>query len=292
MVSPLPDIRYPQPHVHLVAEPYPAAYCNCYLYPVVKKIKFQLEFTLIALLILTCSLSAQRKRNMRDSIVASGFISADYGYNIPGGNLADRFGNNSTIGAYAGYKTRKNNFYAIEWNYIFGEDIKEYGILDSISTSDGYLIDQEGKLADIRIFERGFTLHAQYGHVFPIAGISPNRNSGLYITGGVGMMQHKLRIYDNGGRSPQLSGDYLKGYDRMTSGVSFSQFVGYWYMSNNRFVNLYIGFEAYEAFTKSRRSWDYDLMRADTQKRVDLMYGARIGWVIPLYRRHGKDEYI
>ncbi len=248
----------------------------------------------IAMLLLLFSASAQnaKKRNMKDSIVASGFIAAAYGYNFPGGDLYERFGNNSTIGAFAGYKSHKNNFFAVEWNYIFGENIKEQGMLDSISTSDGYLIDHEGKLADIRIFERGFTLHAQFGHVFPIEGISRNRNSGLFVTGGVGMMQHKMRIYDNGGRSPQLSGEYLKGYDRMTSGLSFSQFVGYWYMSNNRLVNFYVGFEAYEAFTKSRRSWDYDLMRADTAKRIDIMYGARIGWVIPLYRRHGKDEYI
>lgn len=246
----------------------------------------------LVLLIGTSPLNAQKKRNMKDSIVASGFISAGYGFNFPGGNLYERFGNNSTIGTLAGYKTAKNNFYLLEWNYIFGGTVKEDGILDSIATSDGFIIDREGKIADVRLFERGFTLHAQYGHVFPITGISPNRNSGLFVTAGVGMMQHKIRIYDNGARSSQLSGEYLKGYDRMTSGLSFSQFVGYWYMSNNRFVNVYFGFEAYEAFTKSRRSWDYDLMRADTQKRIDLMYGFRVGWVIPLYRRHGKDEYI
>lgn len=263
-----------------------------------KTTTFRVLIAVIVLLITASAASAQRvvqqkkKRNVRDSIVSSGFIGADYGYNLPGGDLYQRFGNNSTIGAYAGYKTKKNNFYALEWNYIFGEKVKETGMLDSISTSEGYLIDQEGKLADIRIFERGFTLHAQYGHLFPIREISPNPNCGLFLTAGVGMLQHKVRIIDNGGRSPQLRGEYLKGYDRMTSGLSFSQFVGYWYMSSNHFVNFYFGFEAYEAFTKSRRSWDYDLMRADTQQRFDVMYGFRAGWIIPLYRRHGKGEYI
>lgn len=247
---------------------------------------------MLVLLFTACVAHAQKRRNVRDSIVSSGFVGADYGYNLPGGDLYTRFGNNSTMGAIAGFKSRKNNFYILEWNYIFGEKVKESGMLDSIATSDGYLIDVEGKLADIRIFERGFTLHAQYGHLFPIKEISPNRNTGLLVTAGIGMLQHKVRIYDNGGRSPQLTGDYLKGYDRMTSGLSFSQFVGYWYMSSNRFVNFYFGVEAYEAITKSRRSWDYDLMRADTQQRFDVMYGFRAGWIIPLYRRHGKDEYI
>ena len=228
---------------------------------------------------------------MKDSVMSTGFISATYGYHMPGGDMSDRFGDASTIGAHAGYKSTSNNFFALQWNYIFGEKVKETGILDSISTSDGYIIDIEGKLADIRIFERGFTLHAQYGHLFPIKGISPNPNSGLLLTTGIGMMQHKIRIFDNGARSPQLRGDYLKGYDRLTSGVSFSQFIGYWYMSNSRYVNCYFGIEAYQGITKSRRSWDYDLMRADTRQRTDLMWGLRGGWAIPLYRK-SKSGYI
>lgn len=236
------------------------------------------------------SLRAQ-SRNVKDSVITTGFIAATYGFFIPGGDLADRFGDNSTIGAFGGYKSKRNNFFAAEWNYIFGYKVKEDGILDSIKTSGGFVIDQEGKIADLRIFERGFTAHVQFGHLFPIKGISPNKNSGILVTCGVGMIQHKIRIYDNGGRSPQLRGEYLKGYDRLTSGVSFSQFIGYWYMSNSRYLNAYFGFEAYQGITKSRRSWDYDLMRADTRTRTDLLYGARVGFVIPIYRR-GRGEYI
>lgn len=254
--------------------------------------KLYTAFIAFVLVLLSTQDVAAQRRNMRDSCVSTAFMAASYGYFMPGGDMYERFGNNSTIGAFAGYKTRKNNFYAVQWNYIFGNHVKEYGVLDSIATADGYVIDHEGKFADIRIFERGFTLHAQYGHVFNIREISPNPNSGLFVTAGIGLLQHKLRIYDNGGRSPQLQGDYLKGYDRMTNGLSFSQFVGYWYMSNNRLVNFYFGFEIYEAFTKSRRSWDYDLMRADTRQRFDAMYGARVGWVIPIYSRRNKGAYI
>lgn len=237
-------------------------------------------------------LCAQKKNGVRDSLVSCGFVALGYGYFLPAGDLYTRFGNNSTIGTNAGYKSIKNNFFTFEWNYIFGNNVKENGILDSISTTEGYLIDVEGKLSDIRIFERGFTTHLQFGHLFPIKGISPNDNSGLLVNIGLGYFQHKIRIYDNGARSPQLSGDYLKGYDRLTSGISSSQFIGYWYMSNSRFVNVYAGFEVYEAISKSRRSWDFDLMRADTRQRFDAMYGFRVGWVIPLYRSTRKDDYI
>ena len=255
-----------------------------------KKLQNIAVITLLCVLIVCGNLHAQ-KRNIKDSLQSTGFVAASYGYFTPGGDMADRFGDNSTIGAYAGYKSSGNHFFALEWNYIFGEKVKEIGILDSISTTEGYVIDVEGKLADIRIFQRGFTLHAQYGRVFPIDAISPNPNSGLFVTVGVGMMQHKIRILDNGARSPQLTGDYLKGYDRLTSGVSFSQFVGYWYMSNSRYVNFYCGIEAYQGITKSRRSWDYDLMKADTRQRTDLLWGLRAGWVIPLYRRSKGDYF-
>jgi hypothetical protein len=245
----------------------------------------------VGLALVSANNASAQSRNVRDSIITTGFFAASYGYFIPGGDLAERFGDNSTIGAFGGYKSKRNHFITGEWNYIFGYQVKENGILDSIKTSGGFVIDQEGKMADLRIFERGFTAHVQFGHLFPINGISPNKNSGILLTCGIGMLQHKIRIYDNGGRSPQLTGEYLKGYDRLTSGVSFSQFIGYWYMSNSRYFNAYFGFEAYQGITKSRRSWDYDLMRADTRIRTDLLYGARVGFVIPIYRR-GRGEYI
>ncbi len=226
-----------------------------------------------------------QSQNLKDSVVRCASVSLSYGFQLPGGDLAERFGPNSTVGAATFFKTRKNFFYGLQWSYLFGEQLRETGIFDSISTSGGFIIDKEGKFADVRIFERGFTLHASGGKIFNQF-LSPNKNSGILLTGGVGYMQHKLRIYDNGARAPQLSKEYLKGYDRLTSGVMFSEFIGYWFMSESRYVNFFAGFEFYQGFTKSRRSWDYDLMRADTENRVDLLYGFRAGWVIPLYHRN------
>jgi hypothetical protein len=247
-----------------------------------------LVFTLLQL-----TLSAQRPKMVRskDTIVSSTFFfSASGAYQISGGDLYDRFGNNGNAGASFGYKTEKNWFFSLQWSYLFGTDLREDGILDSIATSDGFLLDKEGKTADIRLFERGFTVHAYGGKVFTNF-LSPNPNSGPLLLLGLGMMQHKIRIIDNGGRTPQLSGDYLKGYDRLTSGFSTSQLIGYWFMSRNRYVNIFGGFEFMQGFTQSRRSWDYDLMRADTAKRVDLLTGFRIGWVIPFGRRGTSSVY-
>lgn len=231
-----------------------------------------------------------KAQDRNDSVYSAFAFSATYGYQVPGGDLAKRFGNNSNAGAAAWYKSQKNYLFNVQWTYLFGEHLLETGILDSISTADGFVIDKEGKTADIRKFERGFTLNASAGKVFN-GFMSPNPNSGFMLMGGVGMLQHKIRILDNGSRSPQLAGDYLKGYDRLTSGLSFTEFLGYWYMGKHRYINFYAGFEAVQAFTKSRRSWDYDLMRADTQKRTDLLYGFRVGWVIPIAYRNSSNLY-
>ena len=156
--------------------------------------------------------------------------------------------------------------YGIDGSYIFGNNISESGILDSIVTSDGQIINSNGQYATVRQFERGFTVMGKFGKLFSVLG--PNKNSGIFCLGGLGFLQHKIRIDDIGNSSPQLSKEYKKGYDRMTNGIAASEFVGYKYLSNKRMVNFFFGFEFYQAFTKSRRSWDYDLMRADTTNKI------------------------
>ena len=225
-----------------------------------------------------------------DSIVPCFSLSFSYALQLPGGDLVHRFGINSAAGIALNYKTRSNVFYSANWSYMFGQDLRGENPLDSISTSGGFVIDKEGKFADIRMFERGFTLGLSAGKIFN-AFLSPNKNSGLMLTGGIGYLQHKIKIYDNGGRAPQFTKETLKGYDRMTSGFMVTEFVGYFYLSRNRYVNFYGGFEFYQGFTKSRRSWDYSLMRADTEQRIDLLSGFRVGWVFPLYKTASRTKY-
>lgn len=247
----------------------------------------RLALLIPALLILLPKLHSQTKS---DSIYSAFAFTGSYGYQVPGGDLAKRFGNNSNAGAAFWYKSHKNFVFNVQWTYLFGEDLRENGVLDSISTSDGFVIDKEGKTSDIRQFERGFTLNASAGKLFG-GFLAPNINSGFMVMGGVGILQHKIRIIDNGSRTPQLAGDYLKGYDRLTNGLAFTEFFGYWYMGKKRYINFYAGLEAVQGFTQSRRSWDYDLMRADTQKRTDLLYGFRAGWIIPIAYRNSSNLY-
>ncbi|MCK6649378.1 MAG: hypothetical protein L6Q66_06965, partial [Bacteroidia bacterium] len=94
-----------------------------------------------------------------------------------------------------------------------------------------------------------------------------------------------------GNNIPQLDSDYKKGYDRLTNGFLLSQNLGYLYLSNNRIANFYIGFECMQGFTQNRRSYNFDQMKQDTEKRVDILYGGKVSWILPLYKKAPKEFY-
>ena len=86
---------------------------------------------------------------------------------------------------------------------------------------------------------------------------------------------------------------YRKGYDRLTAGVNFHQFVGYAFMANSGFYNFYGGFYAQEGITKNLRTINFDEpdIPVSTKTRLDIQVGFRLGWMIPFYKRKPKDFY-
>ena len=230
-------------------------------------------------------LSTNAQVNIKDSTVFAPLISASYSYQWPGGDLVNRFGSNSSIGAAFMIKTKSNWIFGIDGNFIFGNNVKEDGILDSISTEKGRIIDENGNDADIGFFERGFLTSLKFGRLFSLLG--PNKNSGVVIIGSVGLLQHKIRIE---GDAPPIKGDYKKGYDRLTNGLALSEFIGYLYLGNKHVLNFYAGFEFTQAWTQNRRSYNFDTMEKDEAKRIDVLSGIRVGWMIPLNKRV-PDEY-
>ncbi len=243
-------------------------------------------FLSICLSILVCKLSAQI--SIKDSSVFAPYMAVSYAYQLNGGDLTRRFGNNSSVALSLEFKTKKYWILGINGSYLFGKVVKEI-LFDSISTSSGGIINGNGEFTDVRLFERGFTSSLTFGRMFSFK--KPNPNSGIVFNIGVGFLQHKIRIETIGNNTPQLSKQYKKGYDRLTNGLLLSQNLGYLYLSANRLVNIYFGLEFMEGFTQSRRSFDYDLMKQDTQKRLDILYGAKIAWILPLYKRTPQEFY-
>lgn len=208
-----------------------------------------------------------------------------YGFHIPAADLSDRFGSNFSIGGSIEYLTEKGNWMlGIKGNNLFSQNVKE-DVLAPIRTSDGFLIGNsgaaEGQFALVVLRERGFYAGGLVGKLFTLS--KKNKRSGIRATIGAGLLQHKIRIQDESGTAQQIAGDYKKGYDQLSNGLALEQFIGYQYLSTNRGINFFAGFEFTQAFTKNRRNSNFVTRTKDETKRIDVLTGFRIGWTIPIY---------
>ncbi len=247
-------------------------------------------FLLIFLAFLLMPGFTRAQVNVKDSALQVSIIYPTYAFSMPGGDMADRFGFSHQIGAGYMFKGKNGWSIAFEGNFIFRDGIKNPGsILSGIMTSDGFIIDEGGVFANVMLLERGFSLWAKVGKLFPVTG--PNPNSGILVQLGGGMLQHKIRIEVPSNSAPQLKGDYKKGYDHLCNGPAVSQFIGYQYLGNTRKVNFFAGLEFTEAYTQSRRSYYFnDMMRPD-EKRFDLLGSIKVGWFLPLYKKTSQKFY-
>jgi hypothetical protein len=233
--------------------------------------------------------SASAQRNVRDSVVFSPHISFNYGLQLPAADMEQRFGVNSAVGLAFHLKTKKNWIFGAEWSYLFGKQVNEEGLMQNLTTDGGFIINNEGGLAKVLILERGSITTVNVGKILSLKNSNPN--SGIMIKGGVGLMQHKIRLETQEDLVTQLEGEYIKGYDRLTNGIVFSQFLGYFHMSDNKLSNFYAGFEFYEGFTRGRRELNFDTQVKDNAPRTDILYGFKVGWVIHMYKRTGREFY-
>lgn len=229
-------------------------------------------------------MSLQAQVSVEDSTIFTGLFYGSYAYQVPGGDLAERFGNNSNIGGGCLLKTDKNFLFGIDFNFLFSDNVKEEdSLLKHISTEQGYLIGQDGLFAEIHMWERGFTGTFKFGKIFPIFGSNPN--SGIAVMVGLGYLQHKIRIENRDKTAPQINGDYKKGYDRLSAGFTVNEFIGYLHLGNNKLVSFFAGIELTQAWTESLRIYDFDKMKKNDSKYFDTLFGIKIGWIIPLYKR-------
>jgi hypothetical protein len=184
---------------------------------------------------------------------------------------------------------KSNFFFGANVGFIFGDRVNEDGLFEGLSTSNGEIIGLDGLYAEVRVFERGYHLSAQFGKIFSFG--SPNPNSGILVSAGPGFIQHKIRIEAVGNTVPALRDDYLKGYDRLTNGIELNEFVGFVLFGNKQLLNFYAGFEFIQAFTANRRDYNFNAPEEDGAEKVDLMYGFRIGWILPLYKKKPAEFY-
>ncbi len=251
---------------------------------------FIYNLTLCGFFILFAS-NINAQRNASDTIISTPWVSVSYGGNWTGGDLKERYGYLNHIGFFAGYKTKRNWIYGIEGNFIFGNQINLTGLFDNLTDSKGNITDVNGDIAIVQVVSRGMNVNAAIGKIFPV--LSPNKNSGIYAKVGIGFLAHKMRIETRDHVVPQIELDYRKGYDRLASGINIHQFLGYAFMANRGAFNFYGGFYAQQGFTKNRRDvfFDQPEIPVSNESRIDMQYGFKIAWLIPVYKRLPKSYY-
>ncbi|MEM6263421.1 MAG: hypothetical protein AAGI38_12990 [Bacteroidota bacterium] len=227
--------------------------------------------------------------SLSDSAIALTMLNVSFRSQIPGGDFADRFGFTSTLGAEVGYKF-SNNFYVIGGGFfMLGGTVNEDSILDAVLTQNGLVIGDDGVQTGFNLRQQGFIIPISIGKIFPLG--KPNPNCGIFVEVGGQFIQHKIRINVPDNDAAALSGDYLKGYDRLTNGIGARQAIGYRYFSNNGYLNFGIGLEFSQSFTQNRRTINVDTGLRDASDRVELLSGFYVNWTYLLYKKAPSQFY-
>ena len=212
------------------------------------------------------------------------FMSCSYNYQVPFGKLSKRFGKNSSVG-FSFLKERNNNiFYGLESNYLFGNNVKDTNIFDNIATSNGSLIDGNGQYANVNLMERGFDVYLIGGYAYHL---KEKDLSGIYLSFGIGFIQHKIFIDTKSQNIPQLEEEYKQGYDKLTNGISTKWEASYKYYSKNGRLQVFGGINLTMAYTKNRRPYIFnEMLYTQDEMSWDNLFGVNIGVIIPVHRRN------
>jgi hypothetical protein len=226
----------------------------------------------------------------KDSAIALPILQISYAVQVPIGDLANRFGIAHNIGGNIAYKTRNNWIVSLGGHYIFGDIVQnKEKLLDEMLTPNNIIIGSDGAPAIVNIGQSGYMLDFRVGKILPI--LRPNKNSGPIISIGGAFMEHWISYSVQNNAIPQLQGDYLKGYDRLTNGFMLNQFIGYHFQGNSRLLNFYGGFEFSQGFMGNRRSYDIPEQRKIDPNLTYFQFGFRIGWMLPFYKRNQNEFY-
>ena len=203
-----------------------------------------------------------------------------YGIQWPGGDLANRFGQNFSLGTGGSLLLRSNWMIGLQYGFKFGNQVKE-DVLSPLRTPEGLIIGRDKQFANVFLRERGWMFTTHIGYLIPF-NPDNNKRSGLLLSVGGGILSHKIRIVDDFDSVVQLSGPSVKGYDRLSRGWGLHQFAGINSLSKNGLINFFAGVEFLEGFTKNRRKYNYDLQQFEHETRKDLLFGLKLGWLFPI----------
>mgnify|MGYP001563148018 FL=1 len=214
-------------------------------------------------------------------------ILINYSYQLPIGELSDKFSNNSAIGINFLKKNKENFFYGMKASFIFGGGIQDGTIFNNINTELGYVIDGNGTYANIILLQEGFSSNAYIGYALQK---KENSLNGIYLSFGLGILQHRINIETKNQYIPHLSSEYKKGYDQLTNGLSTHYNIDYMIIDDKNKFKIFTGINYTLAFTKNRRTYDFSTTNiSENQIRFDQLLGIHFGIIIPINRRNNEE---
>ena len=237
----------------------------------------------VILLFVIGELNAQKASNVVQ-------LTPQYGAYFPKGDLNNRFGFSQSFGFCADYVWGEKVGLGLEGQFHFGNKVKENTLINSLLSS-GFMVGDDGDLVPVGFEQRGMSLMTWLSKNFPFSRKSPN--SGLLLKLGMGYTLHKINYNVDRNAVPQFSPPYRTGYDRLSGGIVFSQFIGLIKCEQQRFANLYLGVELQEGLTSNLRPWDLATNSSLDASRFDLRIGLKFGWIIPVWTgaSTGEDIY-
>ena len=88
-----------------------------------------------------------------------GFLfTPQYAYHTPGSDLKDRFNAFSALGLGVDYKFKNNFSIGVNYEWLFGNNVKNTSPFSSITSTSGQVIDQNGDFSLIRLNMKGLSL--------------------------------------------------------------------------------------------------------------------------------------
>ena len=234
----------------------------------------------ITLLLLTATLQSQPVQGPAPAPGSGSFLllRVGGGFYLTGADLANGFPQFASLPTGLYYKSAKNLTLGVNHTPFWGNKVSYTNLFGDMLGPSGEILDQNGFPTIIRYYMRGNSTTLTAGKLF---GGKPGKPGQFEIALGAGFMQHYVKMQFDVGRTPQLEGEYAKGYDRLTNGLQLVQHFR-WHYLNPETMSLFAGLDISQGLTRNRRSWNFGEYGPDNSLHFDFYAGLSAGIIIPL----------
>lgn len=213
-----------------------------------------------------------------------------YNGQFPSGDWEKMYGVSHGLGFGVNYKSQTNWLFSAESSFMLSSNLKNTADLVNLTNSNNYTFNSNsGTPATVDLSMRGFNAFGRIGKIIPVSRF--NKNHGILLQIGAGYLMHYLNFNIPQNTVAQLNEENQRGYDRLHGGLAINQFIGYYFHSESRLLNFYVGLDFAQAYTKNLREYNYDTRQYDLNSKQDNYTAFRFAWMIPIYLSSKTEEF-